>query len=92
MSYTPRLTDAGIVNNFHWYSQNPFYIAGYGMPNCTCYAWGRFWEIGDVNSTGEHKPNELPTGDGRCMVGTCCCIRLLSNRTNTTIRKCNMFL
>lgn len=28
-----------------WYSDNPFYNAGYGLPNCTCYAWGRFWEI-----------------------------------------------
>ena len=25
---------------------------------------GRFWEIGDPNSTGEHKPTQLPTGDG----------------------------
>lgn len=25
---------------------------------------GRFWEIGDPNSTGEHKPTELPTYDG----------------------------
>lgn len=64
MSYTPRLDDTGILNNFHWYSDNPFYQAGYGMPNCTCYAWGRFWEIGDPNSTGEHKPTELPTYDG----------------------------
>lgn len=64
MSYVPRLTDTGIVDNFHWYSENPFYIAGYGMPNCTCYAWGRFWEIGDPNSIGEHKPNNLPTSDG----------------------------
>lgn len=64
MAYTPRLDDNGIVDNFHWYSDNPFYIAGYGLPNCTCYAWGRFWEIGDPNSTGENKPTELPTGDG----------------------------
>lgn len=34
------------------------------MPNCTCYAWGRFWEIGDPYSTGEHKPVGLPTSDG----------------------------
>ena len=25
---------------------------------------GRFWEIGDPNSNGEHKPTQLPTGDG----------------------------
>ena len=64
MAFTPRLDDNGILNNFHWYSDNPFYLAGYGMPNCTCYAWGRFWEIGDPYSTGEHKPVGLPTSDG----------------------------
>ena len=64
MAYTPRLNDNGILNNFHWYSQNPFYLAGYGMPNCTCYAWGRFWEIGDPYDTGLHKPTQLPTYDG----------------------------
>ena len=25
MAYTPRLNDNGILNNFHWYSENPFY-------------------------------------------------------------------
>lgn len=64
MSYVPRLTDSGIVDNFHWYSENPFYLAGYGMPNCTCYSWGRFWEIGDPLGIGEHKPVDLPTSDG----------------------------
>lgn len=65
MSYTPRLDDQGIMGNFHWYSDNPFYQSGYGMPNCTCYAWGRFWEIGDVNNIGENKPTQLPLSDGR---------------------------
>ena len=55
--FTPRLTDAGMANNPYWYSQNPFYQAGYGLPNCTCYAWGRFWEIGDPNNIYEHRPN-----------------------------------
>ena len=64
MAYIPRLTEEGIENNFHWYSDNPFYQSGYGMPNCTCYAWGRFWEIGDPNNDKSNKPVELPTGDG----------------------------
>ena len=64
MAYVPRLDDNGIVNNFHWYSENPFYLSGYGMPNCTCYSWGRFWEIGDPNNIGEHKPTTLPLSDG----------------------------
>ena len=63
-TYIPRLDDTGIVGDFHYYSENPFYQSGYGLPNCTCYAWGRFWEIGDPNDTGEHKPVNLPTGDG----------------------------
>lgn len=52
--FYPRLTDAGILNNRLWYSDNPFYQAGYGLPNCTCYAWGRCWEIG--GGTPEHRP------------------------------------
>lgn len=43
--FTPRLTDSGMMNNPYWYSQNPFYLAGFGLPNCTCYAWGRAYEI-----------------------------------------------
>jgi surface antigen len=62
--FVPRLNELGIRDNFHFYSQNPFYIAGYGMPNCTCYAWGRFWEIGDPQNTGANKPINLPTSDG----------------------------
>lgn len=64
MAFTPRLNDNGIVDNFHWYSQNPFYQSGYGMPNCTCYSYGRFWEIGDPLNIGQHKPTDLPLGDG----------------------------
>lgn len=63
MAYTPRLNSNGMLNNRHWYSNdNPYYATGYGMPNCTAYAWGRFWEIGDPLNTGTHKPNprELP--------------------------------
>lgn len=63
MAFTPRLNDIGILGNRHWYSNdNPYYATGYGMPNCTAYAWGRFWEIGDPLNIGEHKPdsNALP--------------------------------
>lgn len=46
----------------YWYSStNPFYPT-FGLPNCTCYAWGRFWEI-SVQSGQEHIPT-LPTGNG----------------------------
>ena len=41
-TFTPRLDDTGIVGNFHYYSDNIFYQSGYGMPNCTAYAWRAF--------------------------------------------------
>ena len=43
-SFTPRTT-APSTSNSYYYSSNPFYKSGYGMPNCTCYAYGRAWEI-----------------------------------------------
>lgn len=45
-----------ILANAWYFGNNPFYNAGYGMPNCTCYAWGRRAEI-----TGEAP--KLPTGN-----------------------------
>ena len=35
------------------------------MPNCTCYAWGRFWEESnqDINDMS-NKPTQLPLSDG----------------------------
>ena len=44
-AYTPRLTSPDVDNTRYYSSENPFYAAGYGMPNCTCYAWGRAYEI-----------------------------------------------
>ena len=46
MPFTPRLDDTGMMGNPWWYSAgNIFYAAGYGLPNCTCYAYGRYAEI-----------------------------------------------
>ena len=65
MAFTPRFTDAGIVNSPKWYSQNPFYQSGYGMPNCTCYAWGRFWEESNSDASSmDNRPTNLPLSDG----------------------------
>ena len=59
MAFHPRLTDSGILNNPWWYSNdNVFYAAGYGMPNCTCYAYGRYAEVRDAFAA-------LPTGDAK---------------------------
>lgn len=65
VNFTPRLSSDGIEGSYYWYEGNPFYIAGYGLPNCTCYAWGRFWEISDLaDGTQDYsdKPT-LPTSD-----------------------------
>lgn len=43
MGFTQRKTAPG--DTPYYKSQNPFAQSGYGMPNCTCYAWGRAYEI-----------------------------------------------
>lgn len=48
--FTPRTT-APATTDRRFYADNPFYQSGWGMPNCTCYAFGRFWELLD------HKPD-----------------------------------
>lgn len=62
VTFTPRLNTSGMAGSKYWYSNsNPFYASNYGLPNCTCYAWGRFWEITEQNGY-----NDLPslyTGD-----------------------------
>ncbi len=44
-SYTPRLTAPAKSNKYYYSDLNVFYKYGWGMPNCTCYAWGRAYEI-----------------------------------------------
>ena len=57
MAYVPRLTSDGMAGNPKWYASNPFYTSGYGLPNCTCYSWGRWWEISDPDNQWIHQPN-----------------------------------
>ena len=57
MPFTPRLNSSGMVDNPWWYSSgNVFWAAGYGLPNCTCYAYGRYAEVRNAFAA-------LPTGD-----------------------------
>ena len=51
MAYIPRLSETGIRNNPKWYSDNPFYTSGYGLPNCTCYCYGRWYELLNLKPT-----------------------------------------
>lgn len=44
-AFTPRLTAPSKSNKYYYSDNNIFHKYGYGMPNCTCYAWGRAYEI-----------------------------------------------
>lgn len=44
-SFTPRLTAPAKTNKYYYSDKNVFYKYGWGMPNCTCYAWGRAYEL-----------------------------------------------
>lgn len=43
--FTPRLTAPAKSNKYYYSNNNIFYSIGYGMPNCTAYAWGRAYEL-----------------------------------------------
>lgn len=45
-------TTAPAESNRYYYADNIYYQSGVGLPNCTCYAFGRFWELkgGDAPS------------------------------------------
>ena len=68
VAFVPRLTDKGMRNNPYWYSLNPFYLAGYGLPNCTCYAYGRAWELLDTARDYSNQPT-LSTGNAEDWYG-----------------------
>lgn len=61
MVFQARYYDTGIYNDPKWYSQNPFYTnwghphtdknLDWGLPNCTCYVYGRFWELQGLECT-----------------------------------------
>lgn len=59
--FKPRLTPPERTNCCY-YEENIYYNSGYGMPNCTAYAWGRAYEL--LNA----KP-ELSTGNARSWYG-----------------------
>lgn len=43
-SFIPRFTQPDYSNSFY-YDDNIFYTSGFGIPNCTAYAWGRAYEL-----------------------------------------------
>lgn len=65
-TFVPRTT-APETNNRFYYTDNVFYQSGYGLPNCTCYAWGRFYELSGQRpnlSTRDAENWYGNTGDG----------------------------
>lgn len=44
-TFVPRLTAPKSSNKYYYSDLNKLYRYGYGMPNCTAYAWGRAYEI-----------------------------------------------
>lgn len=52
----PRLAVEDISGLPYWTTLSPFHQAGYGLPNCTTWAWGRRYEI-------EGQRPHLSTGD-----------------------------
>lgn len=44
-TFTPRLSAPSKSNAYYYSNKNVLYASGYGMPNCTAYAWGRAYEI-----------------------------------------------
>lgn len=57
MTFVPRLNANGIYKNKWWYGSGNIYLPNYGLPNCTCYCYGRSGEI-----TGKFQP--LPSANG----------------------------
>ena len=56
LTYYPRLKEVDeywgpIRGSKYYYSENIFYQSGYGLPNCTCYAWGIRYELTDQKPT-----------------------------------------
>ncbi len=43
--YSARLLPPKYSNEYYYSDKNIFYKFGWGMPNCTCYAYGRAYEI-----------------------------------------------
>ncbi len=44
-NFSPRLTAPSSSNQYYYSDKNIFYKYGYGMPNCTAYAFGRAYEL-----------------------------------------------
>lgn len=52
--FEKRLTAPSKSNKYYYSHSNIFYTSGYGMPNCTAYAWGRVYELTGKRYTALH--------------------------------------
>lgn len=44
-AYIPRVSAPDADDPYYYSNENIYYASNYGMPNCTCYAWGRAYEL-----------------------------------------------
>jgi len=73
--FIPRTSNPIGTSDAKYYTNNPYGVSGssrngdgcYGMPNCVCYAWGRFWELMDKNGISERP--KLSTGNAKDWYG-----------------------
>lgn len=52
--FEKRLSAPSKSNKYYYSHSNIFYTSGYGMPNCTAYAWGRVYELTGKRYTALH--------------------------------------
>lgn len=53
-NFNKRLSAPSQSDSHYFSGDNIFYACGYGMPNCTAYAWGRLYEITGNRYVGLH--------------------------------------
>lgn len=64
MAYQPRLDKTGIYNNANWYSGTNLFYPQAQLPNCTCYAYGRWLELNyPVNGIAWTAPDPTKSGN-----------------------------
>lgn len=57
MKFIPRTTAPTKNNKCYYSNNNRYYLNGYGLPNCTCYAYGRILELIGYIPNGLHYGN-----------------------------------
>lgn len=80
MNFIPRIKAPSKTNKFYYSNLNIYYKNGYGLPNCTCYAYGRAYELLNAepdlpvcNAYNWYKCTKHYTKDNNVSVGSIIC-------------------